>query len=251
VVAGLLTVIPGLDTALVLRAAITQGRRQAFATALGINTGALVWGAGAAVGVSALLTASSIAYMLVRIAGAAYMIWLGSKMLWSAVRDRVGIDTPESTLAAVPATAWGSWRRGLLTNLLNPKIGAFYVAVLPQFIPAGTSHLAPGAGARRRRHVVVHRDNLRRAIGAPPARSQSGKASDRWRDGHSACRIRSEAGLVDEVAGHPTASDQGSLYGLAHCPVRTVTRLKSRGRAYSNHRKMRRSWAQRRAGAPT
>jgi len=69
-VAGLLTVIPGLDTALVLRAAITQGRRQGFATALGINTGALVWGAGAAVGVSALLTASSIAYMLVRIAAA-------------------------------------------------------------------------------------------------------------------------------------------------------------------------------------
>src|SRR5665647_3155590 len=106
VVAGLLTVIPGLDTALVLRAAITQGRRQGFATALGINTGALVWGAGAAVGVSALLTAS--------------------------------------TIAAVPATAWGSWRRGLLTNLLNPKIGAFYVAVLHQFIPTGTSHLAVG-----------------------------------------------------------------------------------------------------------
>jgi threonine/homoserine/homoserine lactone efflux protein len=144
VVAGLLTVIPGLDTALVLRAAIAQGRRQAFATALGINSGALVWGAGAAVGVSALLTASSIAYMVVRVAGAAYMIWLGSKMLWSAVRDRVGIDAPESILAAVPATAWGSWRRGLLTNLLNPKIGAFYVAVLPQFIPAGTSHLAVG-----------------------------------------------------------------------------------------------------------
>ena len=60
-VAGLLTVIPGLDTALVLRATIAQGRRQGFATALGINTGALVWGAGAAVGVSALLTASSIA----------------------------------------------------------------------------------------------------------------------------------------------------------------------------------------------
>jgi len=144
VVAGLLTVVPGLDTALVLRAAITQGHRQAFATALGINTGALAWGAGAAVGVSALLTASTIAYTVVRIAGAAYMIWLGSKMLWSAVRDREGINTTESTIAAVPATAWGSWRRGLLTNLLNPKMGAFYVAVLPQFIPAGTSHLAVG-----------------------------------------------------------------------------------------------------------
>ena len=145
-VAGLLTltVIPGLDTALVLRAAITQGRRQAFATALGINTGALVWGATAAVGVSALLTASTIAYTVVRIAGAAYMIWLGSKLLWSAVRDRDGIATSEPTDTAVPASTWCAWRRGLLTNLLNPKMGAFYVAVLPQFIPAGASHLAVG-----------------------------------------------------------------------------------------------------------
>jgi threonine/homoserine/homoserine lactone efflux protein len=141
VVAGLLTIIPGLDTALVLRAAISQGRKQAFATALGISTGALAWGAGAAVGVSALLTASTIAYTGGRIAGAAYLIWLGSKMLWSAVRGRGGIS---SVGAAVAPSAWRSWQRGLLTNLLNPKIGAFYVAVLPQFIPANTSHLAVG-----------------------------------------------------------------------------------------------------------
>ncbi len=103
-------------------------------------------GCGSGGRVSALLTASTIAYTVVRIAGAAYMIWLGSKMLWSAVRDRDldGIETSESTTTAVPVTAWASWRRGLLTNLLNPKMGAFYVAVLPQFIPAGASHLAVG-----------------------------------------------------------------------------------------------------------
>lgn len=98
VLAGLLTVMPGLDTAL--------------ATALGINTGALAWGAGAAVGVSALLTASTIAYTVVRIAGAAFMIWLGLKMLWSAVRDRDGIDTSKSTVAVVPATAWARGAEG-------------------------------------------------------------------------------------------------------------------------------------------
>lgn len=141
VVAGVVTVIPGLDTALVLRAAITQGRRQAFATALGISTGALLWGAGAAVGVSALLTASGLLYGVLRVAGAAYLIWLGAKMLWAAVR---GTERPPSTAAASVESAWRSWQRGLLTHVLNPKIGAFYIAVLPQFIPAHTPHLAVG-----------------------------------------------------------------------------------------------------------
>jgi threonine/homoserine/homoserine lactone efflux protein len=92
VVSGLMTMVPGLDTALVLRTAITQGRRHAFAAALGINTGALVWGAAAAVGVSALLTASTTAYTIVRIAGAAYMVWLGGKMLWAALRRDAPLD---------------------------------------------------------------------------------------------------------------------------------------------------------------
>lgn len=143
-VAGLLTIIPGLDTALVLRAAITQGRRQAFATALGINTGALIWGAGAAVGVSALLTASTLAYTCVRITGAAYMMWLGSKILRSALTRRRGAPESPSTSSSPSTSAWRSWQRGLLTNLLNPKIGAFYIAVLPQFIPPHASHLTIG-----------------------------------------------------------------------------------------------------------
>jgi threonine/homoserine/homoserine lactone efflux protein len=144
VVAGLLTIIPGLDTALVLRAAITQGRRPAFATALGINTGALAWGAGAAVGVSALLTASAVGYTCVRIAGAGYMIWLGGKMLRSALSKDASSDESMAPAERAPASAWRSWQRGLLTNLLNPKIGAFYIAVLPQFIPAHSPHLAMG-----------------------------------------------------------------------------------------------------------
>jgi threonine/homoserine/homoserine lactone efflux protein len=87
-VAGVLTIIPGLDTALVLRTALIQGRGRAFATALGILTGALLWGAGAAAGVSALLTASTIGYSIVRIAGAAYLVWLGCRFLRSAMATR-------------------------------------------------------------------------------------------------------------------------------------------------------------------
>ncbi|HEU0315730.1 MAG TPA: LysE family transporter, partial [Solirubrobacteraceae bacterium] len=84
VVAGLLTIIPGLDTALVLRAALSQSRLHAFATAAGVSTGALIWGAGAAMGVSALLTASTAAYTAVRIVGAGYLLWLGGRLLWAA-----------------------------------------------------------------------------------------------------------------------------------------------------------------------
>jgi threonine/homoserine/homoserine lactone efflux protein len=143
VVAGLLTIVPGLDTAMVFRSAASNGRRHGFATALGVNSGILVWGAGAAVGVSALLTASTVAYTIVRIGGAVYMIWLGSRLL---VRSIQGHDAVLSTLgsaAGEPGLA-RSWSRGFTTNLLNPKIGAFYVAVLPQFIPPHASHLAVG-----------------------------------------------------------------------------------------------------------
>ena len=141
VVAGLLTIVPGLDTALVLRAAITQGTRGAFATALGVSTGALVWGIAAAVGVSALLSASTHLYTAVRIAGAVYLVWMGIGLLRKALTSGAqhAIDAPVR-----PVSGWQAWGRGALTNLLNPKIGAFYVAVLPQFIPAHTSHLLMG-----------------------------------------------------------------------------------------------------------
>jgi threonine/homoserine/homoserine lactone efflux protein len=140
---ALLTVTPGLDTALVLRAAITMGRGPAFATALGVGAGALIWGVAASVGVSALLTASQLAYTTLRIAGAAYLIYLGVRMLRTALRpSRDRTDRPE---AAPPTpSGWNTFGRGLMTNLLNPKVGAFYLAVLPQFLPEGVSPLAVG-----------------------------------------------------------------------------------------------------------
>lgn len=139
---ALLTITPGLDTALVLRAAITMGRGPAFATALGINAGALVWGAAAAVGATALLAASEFGYTMLRVAGAAYMIFLGVRMLHGALRR--GDETTEAPETGADSTFWSTFGRGLLTNLLNPKVGAFYLAVIPQFIPANADPLTTG-----------------------------------------------------------------------------------------------------------
>ena len=141
VVAALVTVVPGLDTALVLRTALVRGAGHALAAALGVNTGALVWGVAAAVGVSALLTASETAFTVLRVAGAAYMVWLGLGLLRAALRRG---HPPEVERGAWSGGPWASYRRGLLTNLLNPKVGAFYVAVLPQFMPHEVSPLLMG-----------------------------------------------------------------------------------------------------------
>jgi threonine/homoserine/homoserine lactone efflux protein len=145
VVAGLLTLVPGMDTALVLRSSISRSRRFAFATATGISTGAMIWGVAAAVGVSALLAASEIAYRLLTIAGAAYMIWLGLSLLWKSLRHGKAAATPA---AEAPVTdrneLFTGWLTGTGTNLLNPKVGVFYIATIPQFIPAGESPLLVG-----------------------------------------------------------------------------------------------------------
>jgi threonine/homoserine/homoserine lactone efflux protein len=145
VVAGLLTLVPGMDTALVLRSSISRSRRFAFATAIGISTGAMIWGVAAAVGVSALLAASETAYRLLTIAGAAYMIWLGLSLLWKSLRHGKAAATPAAKVL-VPGRSelFTGWLTGTGTNLLNPKVGVFYIATIPQFIPAGESPLLVG-----------------------------------------------------------------------------------------------------------
>lgn len=132
VVAGLLTITPGLDTALVLRAAVGHGRAHAAATAAGILTGALSWGVIASVGAAAVLTASQTGYALLRWVGAGYLVWLGLRLLWQTFTDR---STHAAATTRSPPTAWRAWRLGLFTNLLNPKVGVFYVALLPQLLP--------------------------------------------------------------------------------------------------------------------
>lgn len=141
VVAAALTVTPGLDTALVLRAALTRSRGEAAATAAGIVAGLFVWGAAAAVGVSALLATSQLAYDLLRWAGAAYLVWFGLRLLVRAIRPQATID---GAAGAADPSSWRAARLGLTTNLLNPKVGVFYAALLPQFLPAGSDPLLVG-----------------------------------------------------------------------------------------------------------
>lgn len=140
-IVALLTLTPGLDTALILRTSLLAGRRPAWAVVLGIQLGTLLWGLLTAAGLSALLTASQVAYEVVRWAGVAYLIWMGGRMLWHSRTSGADDAAPPD-----PADAgWGrAFRRGLLTNLLNPKVGAFYIAVLPQFMPQGVSHAVMG-----------------------------------------------------------------------------------------------------------
>ena len=140
-VAGLLTIIPGIDTALILRAAVSQGSKSAFATVIGISLGVLVWGVAAAIGLSALLTASKLAYDILRTAGAIYLIWMGLNFIWKTKKSRSSETATEIELSASIVSAF---KRGLITNLLNPKVGVFYMAVLPQFIPEGYSALLAG-----------------------------------------------------------------------------------------------------------
>jgi threonine/homoserine/homoserine lactone efflux protein len=146
VVAGLLVMVPGLDTALVLRSALTRGRAAAFATATGIGTGSLAWGAASAAGVSALLVASERAFTVLRAVGAAYLVWTGVRLLFrtaSPAAAPVAGDLPTCTSAGRSPLV-RAWWRGLLTNLLNPKIGVFYVVMIPQFLPSGSPHLLMG-----------------------------------------------------------------------------------------------------------
>src|SRR5471030_3473656 len=130
--ATVLTLTPGLDTALVLRTATVEGKRQALHAALGINAGCLVWGAAVAFGLGALIAVSEVAFNLLKYCGAAYLAWLGVNML---LRPRRSLSS-----ANADARPGGNWFfKGMLGNVLNPKVGIFYVSFLPQFIPQGHS----------------------------------------------------------------------------------------------------------------
>lgn len=128
--ATLLTITPGIDTALILRTSTVQGTRTAFAAAAGIGLGCLAWGAMVAFGLGALIAASELAYSILKWCGAAYLCWLGVQML---LKPRNHFSGNNAT-----STKQQNWfMRGFLGNLLNPKVGIFYVSFLPQFIPAG------------------------------------------------------------------------------------------------------------------
>lgn len=130
--AGLLTITPGLDTALVLRTAAADGARPATLAALGIVTACFGWAIMVALGLGALLAASQPAYTVLRAAGACYLLAVGLRLL---LRPRIAF--PESGPDPRGGRMFGraAFLRGALTNLLNPKVGIFYISFLPQFVP--------------------------------------------------------------------------------------------------------------------
>lgn len=137
--AALVTATPGLDSALVLRTAAVEGGRRAFLAGIGIAAGCLAWGIVVAFGLGALLAASEVAYTTLRWAGAAYLIYLGGRMVLRA-RSGLGESGLDESLRS-DASPGGWLVRGFVTNILNPKIGVFYVTFLPQFVPTGADVL--------------------------------------------------------------------------------------------------------------
>ncbi|PIF21721.1 LysE family translocator [Candidatus Pantoea floridensis] len=131
----ILTLTPGFDTALVLRSAAAQGWKRASVTALGVTLGCLVWGVAVGLGLGALLLASEMAYNLLKWIGAAYLLYLGVKLL---INPRTQAEVGQRAQSK-EQRYFACFTRGLFGNLLNPKVGVFYVTFLPQFIPAGAS----------------------------------------------------------------------------------------------------------------
>jgi threonine/homoserine/homoserine lactone efflux protein len=131
-VAMAVVVIPGPDMALVARNVFRHGRATGYATSLGICTGILGWAVAAALGIATILATSSFAFTVLKFAGAAYLIYVGISTLRS--RDDVGIEGAGGSPTLPPSQAW---LQGLLSALLNPKLGVFFLTLLPQFIAPG------------------------------------------------------------------------------------------------------------------
>ncbi len=131
----LITILPGTDTALVLRYALGRSRRHAYTAALGMITGAFIWGVAAATGVSALLAVSTVAYDILRVIGAGYMLWLAFSFWRASFRSDEGtVDTAGGPATVAPEHLGKTWAKGFLSNILNPKYGMFCLAVIPQFL---------------------------------------------------------------------------------------------------------------------
>ncbi|MGW1614388.1 LysE family translocator [Streptomyces sp. NPDC002285] len=128
---------PGPSTVLIIKQSL-HSRRSGFLTVLGNETGVFVWGVIAAFGLTALLTASEVAYDVMRIVGAVVLVWFGIQALRQARRAK---GEQETAWEGTRKSGWASYRGGLLLNLANPKAAVFALSFLPQFVPEGAPHL--------------------------------------------------------------------------------------------------------------
>jgi RhtB (resistance to homoserine/threonine) family protein len=133
--AVILVITPGQDTFFILGRSLSGGRSAGIAAALGITAGSVLHTLAAALGLSALLATSPSAFMAVKLAGAAYLVYIGIRAL--ATRSS-GLPGDLSTQS--DDKRWSAFRQGILTNLLNPKVALFFLALMPQFIEATSTH---------------------------------------------------------------------------------------------------------------
>lgn len=141
-IAVLVIITPGPDTVLVTKNAVLHGRRAALGTALGVNTGLLIWTVGAALGVAAVVRESAIAFTVLKLVGAAYLVWLGVQAL-RAARTHAAGDEDRGWQDRARIGGLLGFRQGLLSNLANPKIAVFFTSLLPQFVASRASELVP------------------------------------------------------------------------------------------------------------
>jgi len=133
----LLNLTPGQDTLYILGRTLSQGRAGGVAAALGISAGTAIHALAAALGVSAIVAASDAAFTVMKLTGAAYLVYLGIGWLRTPATLR---ESAETSTGATPAAAF---RQGVLTNVTNPKVALFFLAFLPQFVdPGGPNRLA-------------------------------------------------------------------------------------------------------------
>lgn len=128
-VAALLSLTPGAATVLVVHNAARRGRRAALSTTLGNSLGVAVWAVATAVGLAAVVAASAMAFTIVKLCGAAALVYLGIRALLHACED--------PAVEAQPRRARSAFRAGLMTSIANPKLAVFFMALFPQFVPDG------------------------------------------------------------------------------------------------------------------
>jgi threonine/homoserine/homoserine lactone efflux protein len=140
-IAAVVIVTPGQDTALTIRNTLLGGRGAGVATAAGVCSGQAIWTVGASLGLTAILIASETVFMAVRLAGAAYLIYLGAHSLWSAIRVAPE-HRPEGISGRPALEPRRALRQGAISNLGNPKMAIFFSSLLPQFVSPGPASFA-------------------------------------------------------------------------------------------------------------
>lgn len=134
-VSAVVIATPGPDTALTIRNTLVGGTAAGAQTAIGVACGQLVWASAASLGIAALLARSQVAFTTVKVAGAVYLGYLGLRALISALRGAAAEHALERHVEGPARRA--ALRQGLLSNLGNPKMAAFFTSLLPQFVPSG------------------------------------------------------------------------------------------------------------------